>query len=178
LFWYVGMDTFASMRHRFSAALLPTLAGLTLGLAPAAPAAQAPVPTPGNVLSGKIKFPRAQGMTLSVDVQDPSRATAALGFDGKCKGGGIGEFWAAFVPARETLRIRNGRFTAHLTGVARHVGGMTGRTGSFKWRLRGHFTDANAATALVSGTAVLRSGGHTVSRCKIARPAAVRLTLG
>jgi hypothetical protein len=166
------------MRHRFSAAVLPTLAVLTLGPAPAAPAAQAPVPAPGNMLSGKIKFPRAQGMSLSVDAQDPSRATAAVGFDGKCRGGGIGEFWAAFVPARETLRIRDGRFTAHLTGVARNVGGVTGRTGSFKWKIRGHFTTADAATAVVSGTAVLRSGGHTVSRCKTARPAAVRLTVG
>jgi hypothetical protein len=166
------------MRHRYSAAVLSSLAALTLGLAPAAPAAQAPVPTPGTVLRGKIGFPRAQGMTLSIDGRNPSRATAALGFDGKCKGGGIGEFWAAFVPARETLRIRHGRFTTHLTGVARNVGGVTGRTGSFKWKLRGHFTDTDTATALVSGTAVLRSGGHAVSRCKTVRPAAVRLTLG
>jgi hypothetical protein len=165
------------MPLRLTAAVSSISAALILGLAPAAPAAQAPVPAPGKMLGGQIKFPRAQGMTLSVDAQDPSRATVALGFDGKCKGGGVGEFWAAYVPARETLRIRNGRFTAHMTGVARNVGGVTGRTGSFKWKLRGHFTASNAATALVAGTAVLRSGGHTLSRCTIGRPAAVRLTL-
>jgi hypothetical protein len=166
------------MSLRLTAAVSSSLAALTLGLAPAAPAAQAPVPAPGNMLSGKIKFPRAEGMTLTVDAQDPSKATATVGFDGKCRGGGFGEFWAAFVPARETLRIRNGRFTAHLTGVSRNVGGVTGRTGSFKWKVRGHFTAPDAATALVSGTAVLRSGGHTVSRCKIAQPGAVRLLVG
>jgi hypothetical protein len=166
------------MPHRLTVAVSSTLAALTLGLAPAAPAAQAPVPTPGNMLTGKIKFPRAEGMTLSVNPQDPSRATATVGFDGKCTGGGFGEFWAAYVPARETLRIRNGRFTAHLSGVSRNVGGVDGRTGSFKWKLRGHFTAGDAATALVSGTAVLRSAGHTVSRCTIAEPAVVRLAVG
>jgi hypothetical protein len=166
------------MPPRLTVALSSTLAALALGLAPAALAAQPPTPAPGNMLTGKIKFPRAQGMTLSVDAQDPSRATAALGFDGKCKGGGVGEFWAAYIPARQTLRIHNGRFTAHLTGVARNVGGVTGRTGSFKWKLRGHFTAPDAATALVGGTAVLRSGGHTISRCTIAQPAAVRLAVG
>src|SRR5690348_3796294 len=150
--------TFTSMPLRLTAAVSSISAALVLGLASVAPAAQAPVPAPGNMLSGKIKFPRAQGMTLTVNAQDPSKATATVGFDGKCKGGGVGEFWAAFVPARETLRIRNGRFTAHLTGVARNVGGVTGRTGSFKWKVRGHFTASDAATALVSGTAVLRSG--------------------
>jgi hypothetical protein len=166
------------MPHRLPVAVTSTLAALALGLAPAALAAHAPVPTPGDMLSGKIKFPRAQGMTLVVDAQDPSRATATVGFDGKCKGGGVGEFWAAFVPARETLRIHNGRFTAHLTGVSRDVGGVAGRTGSFKWKLRGRFTSPDTATALVSGTAVLRSGGHTVSRCRIAKPGAVRLLVG
>jgi hypothetical protein len=166
------------MRPRLLAAASSTFAALVFGLAPAAPAAQAPVPAPGNMLSGKIKFPRAQGMTLTIGAQDPSRATATVGFDGKCKGGGVGEFWAAFVPARETVRIHNGRFTAHLTGVTRNVGGVTGRTGSFKWKLRGHFTAPDAATALVAGTAVLRSGGHTISRCTIAQPAAVRLVVG
>lgn len=166
------------MPHRLTVAVSSTLAALTLGLAPAAPAAQAPAPTPGTMLSGKIRFPRAEGMTLSVNAQDPSRATATLGFDGKCKGGGLGEFWSSYVPARETLRVRNGRFTARLTGVTRNVGGVTGRTGRFRWRLRGHFTGSDTATALVTGTAVLRSAGHTVSRCKIARPAVVRLAIG
>jgi hypothetical protein len=166
------------MPLRLTVAVSSSLAALTLGLASAAPAAQAPVPTPGNMLSGKIRFPRAEGMTLSVGAQDPSRATVALGFDGKCKGGGFGEFWAAYVPAREALRIHNGRFTAHLTGVTRNIGGVTGRTGSFKWKLKGRFTAGDAATATVSGTAVLRAAGHTVSRCKTAAAAPVKLSLG
>jgi hypothetical protein len=166
------------MAHRVIVAVTSTLAALSFGLAPAAPAAQAPAPSPGTMLSGKIRFPRAEGMTLSIDAQNASRATAALGFDGKCTGGGLGEFWAAYVPAREAVRISNGRFTAHLTGVTRNVGGVAGRTGSFKWKLSGRFTGANAATATVNGTAVLRAAGHTLSRCKIANPAPVKLTIG
>jgi hypothetical protein len=117
-------------------------------------------------------------MTLSIDARDASRAAVTLGFDGRCKGGGVGEFWAAFVPARETLRIKDGRFSAHLTGVSRNVGGVAGRTGSFKWRLKGRFTGAGAATATVGGTALLRSAGRTLSRCTIAAPARVKLALG
>jgi hypothetical protein len=166
------------MPHRLIVAASSTLAALALGLAPAAIAAQLPEPTLGSMLSGKIKFPRAEGMTLKVDDKDASRATATVGFDGKCKGGGLGEFWAAYIPARETLRINKGRFTAHLTGATRNVGGVSGRTGSFKWKVSGRFTGDDTATAKVNGTAVLRSGGHTISRCKIAHPATVKLTLG
>jgi hypothetical protein len=166
------------MPHRVTFAVTSTLAALALGSAPAALAAQPPVPAAGSVLTGKIRFPRAERMTLSVDAQDRSRATASLGFDGTCKGGGFGEFWASYIPARETLRIHKGRFTAHLTGATRSVGGVSGRTGSFKWKLTGRFTGTGTATATVDGTAVLRSGGHRLARCKIAHPATVKLTLG
>jgi hypothetical protein len=166
------------MSHRVALAVTSTLAALALGPAAAALAAQPPVPVAGSVFTGKIRFPRAEGMSLSVDARDPSRAKASLGFDGTCKGGGFGEFWASYIPARETLRVHKGRFTAHLTGASRNVGGVSGRTGSFKWKLTGRFTGTDTATATVDGTAVLRSGGHRLSRCKIAHPATVKLTLG
>ena len=107
-----------------------------------------------------------------------SRATATVGFDGRCKGGGVGEFWAKFVRARETVRIRNGRFSARLTGTTQNVGSVRGRDGTFHWRLKGRFLDRDTATATVSGKAELRMGRHVVSRCKIARAGTVRLTLG
>jgi hypothetical protein len=153
-------------------------AALLLALAPGAGADQSPVPVPGTVLSGAIDFPRDQGMTLSVDAHDPSRATAAIGFDGRCKGSGIGEFWAKYIPARETVRIRHGRFSASLTGVTRNVGGIPGRTGVFKWKLSGRFSGATTATATVSGNAKLRAHGHLISRCRIAHRARVKLTPG
>lgn len=154
------------------------LAALLLSAAPAAAAGHAPVPLAGTVLSGSIRFPRAQPMTLSIDPRNPSRATAALAFDGHCKGGGVGELWAGHIPARETIRIRHGRFSAKLTGTARDIGGIAGRTGVFKWKLAGRFTDAATATAKVSGTARLQMRGHVVSRCRIAGRAPVHLTPG
>jgi len=135
-------------------------------------------PRPGALLSGSIHFPRAQGMTLEIDAHDTSRAKASVGFDGRCKGGGVGEFWAKFVPARESVRIRDGRFSAKLTGTTRDVGGVHGRNGTFHWRLKGRFLDRDTATATVAGKAEIRMGGHVVSRCKIARAGTVRLTLG
>jgi hypothetical protein len=151
-------------------------AALLLALAPAAGADAPPVPLAGTMLSGAIDFPRDQGMTLSIDAHDPSRATATVGFDGRCKGGGVGELWAAFIPARQTVRIRHGRFSAKLTGTTRNVGGVTGRTGSFRWKVAGRFSDPAAATATVSGTAKLRQRGHVISRCRIAGRARVKLT--
>ena len=40
------------------------------------------------------------------------------------------------------MRVRDGRFSADLTGIARNLGGVKGRTGEFRWRLTGRFTDA------------------------------------
>jgi hypothetical protein len=155
------------------AAVLP--AALLAVLAPAAVAAEPPVPAAGTVLTGSIGFPRKQPMTLTINAHDPSRATAALGFDGRCTGGGIGEFWASYIPARETLRVRQGRFSAKLTGTARNVGGVHGRTAVFKWTLSGRFSNAVTASAKVSGTARLQASGHVISRCRIAGHPQVKL---
>jgi hypothetical protein len=170
----------ASIRLGASRPARPLFAALSaaslLALTPAAVADEPPVPLAGTMFSGTIHFPRRQGMTLSIDPQDPSRASAAVGFDGRCKGGRIGEFWAAFIPARETVRIRKSRFSAKLTGTTRRVGGIAGRTGSFRWKLSGRFSDPVTATATVSGTAKLRMRGHVISRCRIAGRARVKLT--
>jgi hypothetical protein len=172
-----GITTFrpgAPRRVRSLAAAMP--AALLLALAPAAGADAPPVPLAGTMFSGAIAFPRHEGMTLSIAAQDPSSATATVGFDGRCKGGGVGEFWAAYIPAREIVRIHKGRFSAKLTGHTRDVGGVTGRTGSFHWKLAGRFSDPATATATVSGTAKLRQHGHVISRCKIAGHPKVKLT--
>ena len=172
-----GISTLRTGARRPVRPLVAALpAALLLALAPAAGADAPPVPLAGTMLSGAIGFPRHEGMSLSIDAQDPSRATAAVGFDGRCKGGGVGEFWAAFVPARETVRIHKGRFSATLTGSTKNVGGVAGRTGSFRWKLSGRFSNPATATATVSGTARLRQGGHVISRCKIAGHPRVKLT--
>jgi hypothetical protein len=163
------------MLTRRSVAIAVFLAAVLPAGALAAPRVE---PRPGAMLSGSIHFPRAQGMTLEIDPQDTSKAKATVGFDGRCKGGGVGEFWAKFVPAREIVRIRNGRFSAKLTGTTHDVGGVRGRDGTFHWRLKGRFLDPDTATATVSGKAEIRMGRHVVSRCKIARAGTVRLALG
>jgi hypothetical protein len=150
--------------------LLLVPAGATLGSTGIEPRA-------GVSLDGSIHFPRRQAMTLAVDDRDTSRARASLGFDGTCRGGGLGEFWASNVPARESVRIRNGKFTAKLTGTTHDVG-VKGRDGTFHWTFKGRFIDRQTAVATVRGSAELRSGRHVVARCKIADPATVRLTVG
>lgn len=141
-------------------------------------AADPVVPRAGLLLKGQIKFPRAQGMYVRTGAKDGSRLAVALGFHGKCKGGGLGELWASNVSAKPEVRVRDGRFEATLTGVTRNVGGVSGRTGHFEWKLSGRFTDRDVATATVSGTAEVRNGsGKIVSRCKIAEPASVRLAV-
>jgi hypothetical protein len=45
-------------------------------------------PRAGLYLRGEIKFPRAQGMHVMTGKKDGSRLTVALGFHGKCTGGG------------------------------------------------------------------------------------------
>ncbi len=135
-------------------------------------------PSPNQILSGKIRFPRAQSMTAQTGRIDGSQLTVTLGFDGTCKGGGLGEVWAAYVPVRETVRVRAGVFAATLTGTSRNFGGVSGRTATFRWRFAGSFTDATTAAATVSGSAEVRSAGKVISRCAIARPARVTLTAG
>jgi hypothetical protein len=157
-----------------------TLALASILLTSAAPAVASTgvEPRPGAFLSGSIHFPRKQAMTFVVDEHDTSRATATLGFDGRCKGGGVGEFWGSNIRTREAIKIRNGRFTAKLTGVTHEVDGIKGRDGVFHWQLKGRFVDRDTAVATVAGKSWLRSGGHVISRCKIADPGSVRLTIG
>jgi len=100
-----------------------------------------------------------------------------MGFDGKCRGGGLGEVWAGNVRATPTVRARQGRISASLKGSVKNVGGVAGRTGLFKWRLTGAFVERDVVEATVTGTAEIRVGGKTVSKCRIAKPADVRLAV-
>jgi hypothetical protein len=149
-----------------------------LSSASAASAAQEEVqPRAGVLLSGSIQFPRAQEMSIQTNPGNGTRLTAYVGFDGRCRGGGLAEVWAANIPARPALRVRNGRFSGTLTGVARKLGGVEGRTGNFRWRVTGRFVESDVATATVAGQGEVRLRGRVVSRCKIAEPASVRLTI-
>ena len=134
-------------------------------------------PRAGILLSGTVQFPRSQLMTIATDPRDGSKLTVRMGFDGRCKGGGLGEAWVANIPTRPTVRVRDGRFSADLTGTARDLGGVKGRTGEFSWRLTGRFTDRDVAVATVTGSADIKVGRRVISRCKIAEPAQVRLAI-
>jgi hypothetical protein len=134
-------------------------------------------PKAGSHLSGTIHFPREQQMRIEADRRDGTKLKARMGFDGKCKGGGLGEAWVSTVLARQTVRVRDGQFSADLTGSASNLGGVKGRTGEFTWKLRGRFLSQSVASATVSGTALVKSGKRVISRCKIARPASVRLAV-
>src|SRR3954454_15380497 len=96
-------------------------------------------PRAGVLLNGIVKFPRAQQMSLRTADDDGSRLTVAMAFDGRCKGGGLGEVWVSNVPAQPTVRAVNGRLTATLTGTVKHLGGVDGRVSQFRWRLTGRF---------------------------------------
>jgi hypothetical protein len=138
-------------------------------------AADAPVqPRPGVLLTGAIKFPRAQQM--SIQTGDGVKLAVAMGFDGRCRGGGLGELWAANVRSTPDVAVTNGRFAASLTGVIRNLGKVNGRSGHFRWRLVGRFVERGVVVATVSGSAEVRSGGRVISRCSIARATSVRLT--
>lgn len=141
----------------------------------AAVAAEPVKPRANVILSGEIKFPRAQGMYVQTGARDGSRLTVALGFHGRCKGGGLSEVWSSNVAAKPVVRVRDGRFDGTLTGVARNLGGVTGRTGHFTWTFKGRFTERTVAVGTVSGTAEIRVNGKTISRCKTSKPAGVRL---
>jgi len=139
--------------------------------------ASAAEPQPGVLLSGKIKFPREQAMSLQTDPGDGSKLTAYLGFDGKCRGGGLSEIWASNIVTKPTVRVKDGRFSAKLTGTANNIGGVEGRKGHFRWKFSGRFTARDVVTATVSGEADVRVRGKKVSTCKIASPASVRLAI-
>ena len=139
--------------------------------------AHAADPRPGVMLTGKIQFPRAQAMSISTDTRDATRLTVSLGFDGRCSGGGIGESWAANVPAKPVVRAADGRVAATLTGSVKRLGGVNGRVGNFRWRLSGRFVEDDVFVGTVDGTADVSVNGKTVSHCRIAAPADVRLTV-
>jgi hypothetical protein len=114
---------------------------------------------------------------MTIETGDGSRLTVRMGFDGRCKDGGIGEAWASTIAARPAGRVRDGRFSADLKGSERDLGGVKGRTGEFRWRLTGRFLAKDVVTATVSGSADIRNGKRVISRCKIAEPASVRLVI-
>jgi hypothetical protein len=153
--------------HRVTVRFVLALAALALALGPGVQ------PMAGESVSGSIAFPRAQKMAIAVGARD--RLTLQLGFDGRCKGGRLGELWMSFVPARETLRVRDGAFSGRVTGVSEGVGGHDGWTGHFTWRVSGRFAAHEVASASVSGSVIVRSGGHAVSRCDTAVAANARL---
>jgi hypothetical protein len=134
-------------------------------------------PRPGVLLIGAVQFPREQAMTIQTDSRDGSKLIVRTAYDGRSKGGGSGEAWASRIETRPTVRVRNGRFSADLSGTARDLGGVKGRVGQFTWRLSGRFTGRDVAVATVSGKADIRAGGRVISRCKIASPADVRLAI-
>ena len=125
----------ASRRIAVLAALL-----VLSGAAPAF-ADQLVKPRAGVQLSGQIQFPRPQRMTIKTDAADGTKLTVGMGFDGRCKGGGLGEVWAGNVRTTPIVRAREGRISATLTGSVRNLDGVAGRTGFFKWRLVGRFVE-------------------------------------
>jgi hypothetical protein len=153
--------------HRVTVRSVLGVAAVALALTPGVQ------PLAGESVSGPIAFPRPQKMTIHVGAND--RLSLQLGFDGRCAGGGIGELWMSNVLARQTLKVRSGAFSGRLTAVSPGVGGHKAWTGHFTWRISGRFTAHEVATAKVSGSVIVRSGGKAVSRCEIARPAKARL---
>src|SRR5688572_395886 len=91
---------------------------LALSGAGAAIAAEPVQPRAGLSLRGEIQFPRAQSMSVLTGKRDGSRLSVALGFHGKCKGGGLSELFSSNVTAKPVMRVRNGRFDATLTGIS------------------------------------------------------------
>ena len=161
------------MTIRSAVALVGLL--LSAGAVPAA-AADDVQPRAGATLTGVIAFPRAQGMMIETGAQHGSRLSVRMGFHGRCTGT-LAEAWASDVLSKPTVRVRDGRFEARLRATVRDIGNVRGRSGAFKWRLRGRFVAPDVVRATVSGTAVIRGGsGRVLARCKIAKPTAVRLT--
>jgi hypothetical protein len=143
----------------------------------AAHARDAIEPRAGVFLRGQIQYPRAQGMSVMTANEDGSKLTVAMGFDGRCTGGGLGEIWAANVATKPVVRAQNGHFAATLTGASRKFGGVKGRVANFRWRLNGRFVDDDVIAATVTGSARVTLHGKVISRCKIASPANVRLAI-
>src|SRR3954471_23397313 len=96
-----------------------------------AAAAQDVEPKAGILMRGAIQFPREQSMSIETDARDGSKLRVRMGFDGRCEGGGVREWWVSPLPAKPTVRARDGRFSADLTATQRDFGGTKGRTGKF-----------------------------------------------
>ena len=72
------------------------------------------------------------------------------------------------------MRVKDGRFSAKLTGVARNVGGVQGRTAHFRWKFSGRFIARDVISATVSGEADVRlRGKKVISRARSRAPASV-----
>src|SRR3954453_5817145 len=116
--------------------------------AAAARAEETVEPQAGVMLSGKVKFPRVQHMSVKTSRRSGARLTVAMAFDGRCRGGGLGEIWASYVPAKPTVRVVDGRFAATLTGTVKRLGGVDRRVAPFHWTFTGLFV----RPAVVSAT--------------------------
>ena len=95
-----------------------------------------------------------------------------MGFDGRCKGGGLGEVWASQRRRAPDVRVRDGRFAPTLTGTVRNLGGVEGRTGELQ--LAAHAAASPSATSPPRPSPAAprsASAGKIISRCKIAEPA-------
>jgi hypothetical protein len=158
-----------------SRCIVVLVAVLALAVPAVAPAAKRVEPQAGVLLTGTIAFPREQRMTIRTDAVDATRLTVAMGFDGRCRGGGLGEIFVSNVKASPAVRARAGRFSATLTGTSRSLG--ANRVGHFRWRLSGRFVESDVVVATVTGSAEVRVDGKTVSRCKTEKPADVRLAV-
>jgi opacity protein-like surface antigen len=134
-------------------------------------------PRAGVLLSGMVHFPRAQQMSVQTAAGNGSRLTVAMAFDGRCSGGGLAEVWAANVPAKPTVHVVDGRFSAKLTGTVKHLGGVDARVGHFHWSFSGRFVRPSVVAGTVTGRVDVKVAGKIISRCKIAKPASVRLAV-
>ena len=113
----------------------PLLVLLALLPAGTAMAAGDVVPRAGVALSGAIKFPREQRMTLETGSPDAGRLKVRMGFDGKCNGGGLQEAWASTILAKQSVRVTRrpvlGRPDRHLPQPRRrHAAGPASSSGT------------------------------------------------
>jgi len=143
---------------------------LAAAFASLAVAASGVQPVAGDHVVGRMGFPRAQRMEITV--QSGDRLAFSMGFDARCAHGGIDELWISNVVAT-TLPVAGGAFAGRVSGSDPDV--VRGRVTYFWWNVSGRFTGRRAAVATVDGRAVVRSGRRVLSRCAIAHPVRVSL---
>ena len=82
-------------------------------------------------------------MSIQTDARDGSKLTVRHGLRRQvhAAAGSARSGRRTSRPSRPSA-CRDGRFSADLTGTARNLGGVKGRTGEFRWKLTGRFTDA------------------------------------